>query len=215
MNKYTRTLLIILWQTLPVHTYRQPYIPLSGTARLGSEKLSFQRICEGENPNQADEYGNTPLHYAVFIQSKEVTNLLLFYRANPNAQNLKGKTPLHIAVQKKNDYLARRLMKYGANPNIQDKQGNTPLHIAAHNGDEKHARQLVYDLLCHGANRTIKNNDGKTALELLPCSTERKPIVHARYKLEKERKALHSLLASATQPIAYQPKVRRCKKLYF
>lgn len=213
MDTYWCTLFALCLPTF-MHSYKQPYIPLLGTARLGSEKLSFQRICEGESPNQADEFGNTPLHYAIFIQSKEVTNLLLSYRANPNYQNKKGKTPLHIAVQKKNDYLARRLMKYGANPNIEDTQGNTPLHVAVRMGDERHARRLVHDLLCYGAIRTTKNHAGKIPLELLPNHCIKKPIVHARYKREKERCALRTLLLSNKKFSPYKPKVKRPKKLY-
>ena len=177
-----------------LNAYRQPYIPLIGTARLGSEKLSHERLCCGENPNQSDELGNTPLHYAAFLESKELTNLLLDFNANPNAKNNKGKTPLHITVQKGNDYLSRRLMAFGANPNVQDHAGDTPLHIATRHTERKHARRLVRDLLCYGADTTIENKIGETAqklaLELRLCPN----TVHAYYKQKKQRSEIINTL---------------------
>lgn len=197
MKYYFCTILFTYCLYTQLHAYRQPYIPLLGTARLGSEKLSHERLCCGENPNQSDEFGNTPLHYAVFLQSKEVTKLLLNFRANPNAQNNKGKTPLHIAVQKGNDYLARRLMTYGANPNTQDHTGDTPLHIAARRTKRKHAQQLVRDLLCYGADKNIKNKSHETADTLARPLTVSPNIVHAYYKQKKQRSQILDTLKTA------------------
>jgi ankyrin repeat protein len=194
---YLRALLLLsscLHATL--YAYRQPYIPLIGTARLGSEKLSYERLRCGENPNQSDELGNTPLHYAIFLESKDLTNLLLDFNANPNAQNKKGKTPLHIAIQKGNDYLARRLMVYGASGNIQNAQGDTPLHIATRHTERKHAHRLVYDLLCFGADKDIMNKKNETA-HILAQQLRLSPThVHAYYKQKKQRSQILTALQS-------------------
>lgn len=184
-----------------LNAYRQPYIPLLGTARLGSEKLSYERLRSGENPNQSDELGNTPLHYAVFLQSKEVTNLLLNFKANPNAQNNKGKTPLHIAVQKGNDYLARRLMAYGANPNAQDLAGDTPLHTAARRSERKHTYRLIHDLLCFGADKNIENNAHETVQTLAQPLKLFPNTVHAYYKQKKQHCNVISAIASSTPKV--------------
>lgn len=194
MKIYIRLLLLCI--SNPLFAYRQPYIPLLGTARLGSEKLSHERLCCGENPNQSDELGNTPLHYAVFLESKEVTNLLLDFNANPNAQNNKGKTPLHITAQKGNDYLARRLTVYGANPNAQDRAGDTPLHIAARHTERKHAERLVRDLLCYGANKNLENKAHETPLALAQALRLSPSSVHAYHKQKKHRSEILKMLQS-------------------
>ncbi len=151
---------------LTSRTYQTPSIPLFGTAKLGSKKLTAQLLACGVDPNQVDEFGNTPLHYAVHISSKEVSDLLLDYNANPNARNKKGKTPLHIAVQVDSDYLVRRLLLYGADPNIQDNEGNTPLHLAATRAEQVFMYKIIDELLCSGADAQIKNNTDQTALML-------------------------------------------------
>ncbi len=144
--------------------YKTPPIPLLGTARLGSKKLTAHLLACDADPNQVDELGNTPLHYAVHIGSREVTDLLLAYNADPNAQNNKGKTPVHIAVQVDNDYLVRRLMLYGADPNKQDIDGDTPLHLAAHNAQKIFTYKITDELLRHGADPQIKNSINQTPL---------------------------------------------------
>lgn len=197
MKLFTYVLLMLYGTLNILHAYRQPYIPLLGTARLGSEKLSYNRLRSGENPNQSDELGNTPLHYAVFIQSKEVTKLLLNFKANPNAQNNKGKTPLHLAVQKGNDYLARRLMVYGANPNAQDRFGNTPLHSAARQTGRRHAQRLIHDLLCYGADKNIKNKANET-IDMITQQLNLNPTtVHAYYKQKKQHAKIAKTLSSS------------------
>lgn len=198
-NKHIYTIkLMVLLFTFSCYSYRQPYIPLIGAARLGSEKLTYERLCAGENPNIKDELGNNPLHYAVFTQSKNVTNLLLAWQANPNSQNNKGKTPLHVAVQKKNDYLVRRLMTFGADPNKQDINGNTPLHLAAYQSQKRHARRMIMDMLSYGAQSDIQNKSGHTPIHLMskPCSHIIK--VHGHYKYNKEQTKITALLADGS-----------------
>lgn len=162
---------------------REPHIPLLGTAKLGSGKLTRLQLAQGADPHIVDELGNTPLHYTVHTGSKEVTNLLLSHGADPNWQNKKGKTPLHIAIGVDNDYLVRRLLHYGALPNIQDENGNTPLHLAARNAHKLFAYKIVKELLCHSADtaRTNKLNETPLAIaqtaepknKLLPCQEVR------------------------------------------
>ncbi len=168
------------------HGYKQPYIPLFGTVKLGSKKLTHQLLkCEKVNPNQSDEFGNSPLHYAVHIESKEVSNDLLAFNANANTPNNKGKTPLHIAAQQNNDYLVRRLMIYGANPNYTDHSGNTPLHIAAKQNHKLNSYRIICDLLAHGANPSLKNKMNNTPLML---AQNIYTINNRMYKAYKQRK---------------------------
>ncbi|MBL6761391.1 MAG: ankyrin repeat domain-containing protein [PS1 clade bacterium] len=52
----------------------------------------------------------------------------------------------------------------GADAAARDWLGNTPLHYAAGNNETP---AIIITLLEHGANSKIKNNDGKTALDLI------------------------------------------------
>jgi hypothetical protein len=82
---------------------------ISGCASNGSKSGSFdylsntsnhtlqQRIAAGEDINQQDEKGKTPLHYALRYTPNAVRKLLEA-GANVNVQDLKGVTPMHVAV---------------------------------------------------------------------------------------------------------------------
>lgn len=70
----------------------------------GVKNNNISRVLEllnnQENPNVANEQGNTALHYAVALDNADMTQILLSYGADLNAQNLKGWTPLKIAEKK-------------------------------------------------------------------------------------------------------------------
>ena len=166
MRALYQTVCFVFLHTLSLHAFKPVELPLMGATRLGSQKLVRQAlICRKESPNQKDEYGNTPLHYAVYFESKEISNLLLDYNAHVDATNNKGKTALHIAAQVRNDYLTRQLIRYGASANAQDQEGNTPLHIATQSAQQVHSAKIVRDLLKAGAQTDIKNRLGINPLE--------------------------------------------------
>ena len=48
----------------------------------------------GEDVNEKDERGDTPLHWAVFKNSKPAIKLLVYNGANTLAGNGQGKSPL-------------------------------------------------------------------------------------------------------------------------
>ena len=82
---------------------------LSGCASTGTKTGSFnylsntsnaslqQRIAAGEDINEQDEQGKTPLHIALQHTPNAVSELLEA-GANVNVQDHKGVTPIHIAV---------------------------------------------------------------------------------------------------------------------
>ena len=72
-----------------------------------------------------------------------------------------GKRPLHLAVKALGD-IYKNLIKAGVELNVRDSDGNTPLLIACQQSDEKTVRYL----LKAGADFTITNNKGKTAMDL-------------------------------------------------
>jgi ankyrin repeat protein len=69
---------------------------------------------------------------------------------------------LHAAVASRNAEAVALLLDRGADPNARQQVGYTPLMGAANAGRE----DLVDLLLRHGADRTLVNDEGKTAADI-------------------------------------------------
>ncbi|MBT5479619.1 MAG: hypothetical protein HOK45_11180, partial [Verrucomicrobia bacterium] len=53
----------------------------------------------GLDPNSVDNFGQTPLHYAIRMGNKRAMELLIEAGADPNAkETIHGNTPLHLAA---------------------------------------------------------------------------------------------------------------------
>ena len=139
-----------------------------------------------QNPdvNEKDSYGNTPLINALskrihepVVKSREtmlrrsdkegrahleIARMLLKHGADVNAKGFRGKSPLLHAVSL-NDAAAIQtlnlLIENKADGNVQDNRGYTPLMEAA----RTNRINAVELLLKNGADRNLKNCEGKTA----------------------------------------------------
>lgn len=84
-------------------------------------------------------------------------------RFDLNAQDAKLSTPLHWAAYAASEKVAEYLL---AQPDIQidlrDQSGQTPLHLSTTYGNIK----IVKKLLVAGADRSLKDHKGQTALEI-------------------------------------------------
>ena len=83
--------------------------------------------------------------------------------ANVNAQFSRKQTALHLAAGSNNLVAAEFLLQQKANVNAQDEDGDTPAHKAAYNNN----KIFIALLAKHGANMALKNNEDKTAKEIL------------------------------------------------
>jgi len=84
----------------------------------------------GLDPMSLDDYGQTPLHYAVRNGNKAALGVLLQAGANPNAVDTEyGSTPLHLAAALKADDLIRDLIAAGGDPNLTRKNGESAIRI--------------------------------------------------------------------------------------
>ena len=118
-------------------------------------------FCEDED--------QTPLH---FVRSVPVTKVLLQYGALVDTKNRAGYTPLHTALfhprRRYNIEVAQCLVAHGADINQRHSNSllnETLLHDAVRAFDS--ADSTIPFLLKNGADRTLRNKDGKTPLDLV------------------------------------------------
>jgi uncharacterized protein len=109
--------------------------------------------------------GFTALHLAVFAEQEEAARLLIEHGADVNARataSIAQVPPLGTAAFVGSISLATLLLDKGADVNGQGAGGFTALHTAANNRDEPLARLL----LARGADKTIKERNGKRPADL-------------------------------------------------
>ncbi len=70
-------------------------------AAAGNAEVLAARLKEGADPNQLDELGNRPIHYAARGKSAKVIRLLLSAGADCLARDAKGRTPRQITQHEK------------------------------------------------------------------------------------------------------------------
>ena len=117
--------------------------------------------------DQMRVFGETwvsPLLFATFRDDTAMMEYLLEKGADPNMEHADKLTPLHRAAITNQAQAARVLIANGAKVNHVDDLGMTPLLYAASidYGDTA----VVESLLAAGADRNVKDKQGRTALEL-------------------------------------------------
>ena len=161
-------------------------------------------IDNGANPNNQDYMGNTIIHYAimnnhteildyimeaypvrgqssnVYVEDINSKNDLTGDHIDPNIVNIEGLTITHLLLYNYKDiydiYLTK-IIPY-ANLNYQDNTGNTILHILT----EKNLWEKFEQILdIKKLNIYIKNNNGKTVMEMIQLK-EREKILNTIIK---------------------------------
>jgi ankyrin repeat protein len=119
-------------------------------------------IDAGANLNVTDEFGRTPLHWAVGSQHSDCVQTLVDAESDPNIADDRGETPLHEAACTGHDACIQTLVESGANPNITEIRGRTPLHTATYYDREKCVQKLI-DV---GATPDVPDKKGETPLQI-------------------------------------------------
>lgn len=115
---------------------------------------------QGQNLNQADPEGYTPLMWAALNGQVKAVATLIHLKANLDLQDKEGYTALMWATQNKYETVARQLVNAGADINVRDNHGYTALHWSAQDGHLGIARIL----LGKGADPNARDNEGYTPL---------------------------------------------------
>ncbi len=119
-----------------------------------------RRVAGGEDIQQTQADGMTPLHWAVFHQRTELVQQLVRMKANVNAKTVYDVTPLSIACTQGNTGLTELLLTHGADVSAKQPGGEDPLMIAARTG----VAGVVAALLNGGAKVDTQDGSGQTAL---------------------------------------------------
>ncbi|EAY09003.1 hypothetical protein TVAG_073690 [Trichomonas vaginalis G3] len=145
-------------------------------AKRAEQKLSFIHYCEvgkveiikdllSKNPgliNERNDYGDYPIHKAVWNDHPDVVKVLLDYKSDPNAMDNNKSTPLIKACARTSYSCAKMLLDAGADPDHISKLGSSALLIAVSKG----ATKIVKELLDHNANPDVMGKYQDTALHI-------------------------------------------------
>ena len=125
------------------------HVDIFSAVKKGDMKL-IQDL-EKENPdvkNARDEYGNSPLHWAVKYNFIELVQWLLDRGANSNAKNRWSQTPLFFADWNTEAKVAQALLDKGADPNVRDRNGFAPWDFTFWKSHTRTSRRLLGKSAC-------------------------------------------------------------------
>jgi ankyrin repeat protein len=130
------------------------------------EDIISKLLSKGVNPCIPDEISrDTPFHLACGYGLFSVVLMLLQKGVDVLVKNGDGETPLHLAAGEGRVEIVSLISVYFPDISLRlykDNDGNTPLHEAASEGRVDTVRLLLFK----GADRSIANNDGRTAEDL-------------------------------------------------
>lgn len=133
----------------------------------GKGEIVTHLIQSEADPNLKDEKSRQSLHHASEHGHLDIVKKLLESNAHIDHADDRGQTPLIIASEQGNVEIVGELLLKSAKLDKQDKEGNTALmkifgsHLTV---DQQLA--VAKRLVDYGANLHLKNDDGKTALEI-------------------------------------------------
>lgn len=128
--------------------------------------MKIQTIIESKPTivNTEQFFGKSPLHKAAELGNSKIIQLLITKGAECTSKDYNRATALHIAVRNNHKDSVIKLISHCNNEVVNApafRSDLTPLHLAALHG----YYAIAEILLDNGADRTIKNRQGKTALD--------------------------------------------------
>jgi len=185
--------------------------------KMKARRMIVEMLCtssmEKAGLSDQDNEGNTPLHYAVQIETEEactIISTLLQNGANPKISNARNQQPLMLLCH--NNALRRfdgfqecvnSMLYNGADPNHASDTGCTALHLSLYHRDTDCALQLIN----RGAelHHSWKKPPRWTAFWDDIGSSETLP-----FDMVQDESTMFRLLAAITHPTPLAPKRSRC-----
>ena len=124
----------------------------------GSLRLVKTCLTWGFDPNNSNNFGETPLHVAAATGRKEIVETLIYANADVAAIDSVDRSVIHNAAEFGSNDIVKILVDRGALLDVQDNDGMTPLHLCAING---HVECVSFLVLC-GADLHILDNRGES-----------------------------------------------------
>mmetsp|Transcript_44953 Transcript_44953/g.113061 ORF Transcript_44953/g.113061 Transcript_44953/m.113061 type:complete len:781 (-) Transcript_44953:446-2788(-) len=107
---------------------------LMSAANVGDVEHCRNLIAQGADVNASDDYGWTPLRYAVRKRDFATTSLLIEMDADVNKASKSGRTPLMSAVANRAPDIVQLLVDNGADPKAKNGDGISAIDIASRGG---------------------------------------------------------------------------------
>ena len=163
--------------------------PLLFAAANGHADVARILVRAGARPESADAAGNTALMLAAGKGDDGLVAFLLQNGAAAQDRNRAGDTALLLCTSAK---AAESLVAAGADPLTVDTAGNSGLHLAASHDNAEMTRFFID----HDVDVSLRNNEGKTALDLARASTRQTAVPVIELRLDQ---ALAKMQAAADQ----------------
>jgi ankyrin repeat protein len=144
--------------------YNPMYI-VAKNNNLNILKLLIEKYPDYINRTFADS--STPLYIACQNGNIDIAAYLFENGANSTIK-YNSYTPLFLACQKNNIQIVKILLADVMSINEVNKNGNIPLHVALNNGYE----DLIKLLIRRGSDLSIKNNNGKSCMDIINGSNK-------------------------------------------
>lgn len=102
-------------------------------------------ISQGENINELNKLGYSPIEHAIEIKEMNIINYLLEVGIDVNIPHPCGNWigPIGIAINNEEFELAKRLVEYGFKLNETNGKGSLPLYCAIRNGNIEMVKWLI------------------------------------------------------------------------
>ncbi|KAL4736625.1 ankyrin repeat-containing domain protein [Aspergillus similis] len=146
--------------------------PLSYASEYGQVWLTDMLLEKGADPQLADLDGRVPRSYAAAkLETQAVLPPTQTGQARVDSGDVHAQAPIFLAISHGHLDTLETLVSMGADPSQQNEDGHTPLHCLVKRSGRQPTlapedEQAMRFLLDHGADPSIKDGRGMTALDL-------------------------------------------------
>lgn len=140
--------------------------PLMWASWSGFENLVALLLAADADVSARTNGSVSALHCSLVFANAATTELLLEAGADVDAATGEGLTALMFAARRCNAPAVRVLLESGATLDLQDGAGMTALMHAANGDDWALRTEVVSSLLAAGADRNLRDHEGRTALSI-------------------------------------------------